>query len=108
MRSSVYSLVLTFFTFVLILPIIDAVGSVAKFKPWFTVTFASGISLFVFQDPYPTDKVFSTTTLGGANAGTQTMLAQYYPAIQLSLIVMAAYFFVALVLAIIVARRREM
>jgi len=108
MRSSVYSLVLTFFTFVLILPIVDAVGSVAKFKPWFTVTFASGISLFVFQDPYPTDKVLSTTTLGGPNAGTQTMLAQYYPAIQLSLIVMAAYFFVALVLAIIVARRREM
>src|SRR5674536_152152 len=46
MRSSVYSLVLTFFTFFLILPIVDAVGSIAKFKPWFSITFASEISRY--------------------------------------------------------------
>jgi ABC-2 type transport system permease protein len=108
MRSSVYSLVLTFFTFLLILPIVDAVGSYAKFKPWFSVTFASKISQYVFQNPYPTDIVLNTTAVGGPNAGTQVALAQYYPDVRLSLIVMAAYFFVAFVLAIILARRRDM
>ena len=109
MRSSVYSLVLTFFTFFLILPIIDAVGSVAKFKPWFSVTFANGISQYIFQNPYPADKVFTTTAAGGPSAGVQTYsLVQYYPEIRLSLIVMTAYFIVAFALSIIIARRREM
>jgi hypothetical protein len=40
----VYSLVLTFFTFLLTLPIVDALGAIAKFKPWFSLTFSSGIS----------------------------------------------------------------
>ncbi len=109
MRSSVYSLVLTFFTFFLILPIVDAVGSFAKFKPWFSVTFASGISQYVFQSPYPTDIVFNTTTFGGPSAGaTSFSLVQYYPEIRLSLIVMAVYFVVAFVSAILIAQRREM
>jgi ABC-2 type transport system permease protein len=109
MRSSVYSLVLTFFTFFLILPIIDAVGSVAKFKPWFSITFANGIAQYVFENPYPTDKIFTTSAPGGPTAGVQTYsLAQYYPEIRLSLIVMAVYFIVAFALSIYLARRREM
>jgi ABC-2 type transport system permease protein len=99
MRSSVYSLVLTFFTFFLILPIVDAVGSVAKFKPWFVITFASLISQYIFQNPYPTDKVLNATAVS---------LVAYYPDVRLSLAVMAAYFVVAFLLAIVLARRREM
>ena len=109
MRSSVYSLVLTFFTFFLILPIIDAVGSIAKFKPWFSVTFASGISQYIFQSPYPTDKVFNATAFSGPSAGARSLsLVQYYPEIRVSLIVMAVYFVVAFLLAILIAQRREM
>ena len=99
MRSSVYSLILTFFTFFLILPIVDAVGSVAKFKPWFVITFASLISQYIFQNPYPTDKVLNATAVS---------LVAYYPDVRLSLAVMAAYFVVAFLLAIVLARRREM
>ncbi|MCJ7638456.1 MAG: ABC transporter permease [Euryarchaeota archaeon] len=109
MRSSVYSLVLTFFTFFLILPIVDAVGSIAKFKPWFSVTFASGISQYIFQSPYPTDKVFNATAFSGPSAGARSLsLVQYYPEIRVSLIVMAVYFVVAFLLAILIAQRREM
>jgi ABC-2 type transport system permease protein len=109
MRSSVYALVLTFFTFFLILPIVDAVGSIAKFKPWFSVTFASGISQYIFQSPYPTDKVFNTTAFSGPSAGARSFsLVQYYPEIRLSLIVMAVYFVIAFLLAILIAQRREM
>jgi len=113
MRSSVYSLMLTFFTFFLILPIVSAVGEVAKFKPWFSVTFASGIATNIFQTPYPTDTVTATTGGGGlgassAAAGQTISVAQYYPTVTLSLAVMAAYFIVAFLLAIVLARRREM
>jgi ABC-2 type transport system permease protein len=109
MRSSVYSLVLTFFTFFLILPIIDAVGSFAKFKPWFSITFANGIARYVFDNPYPTDLIYKTSAPGGLTTGLQTYsLAQYYPEIRLSLIVMAVYFTVAFALSIFLARRREM
>jgi ABC-2 type transport system permease protein len=108
MRSSVYSLVLTFFTFFLILPIVDAVGSIAKFKPWFSITFASDIARYIFENPYPTDKVVQTATQA-PSGGTQSLsLVQYYPEIRLSLMVMAAYFVVAFVLSIIIAQRREM
>jgi len=109
MRSSVYSLVLTFFTFLLILPMIDLVGSIAKFKPWFTVTFANGISQYIFDNPYPIDKTFTTIIPHGPEAGTQAFsLAQYYPEIRLSLLVMAAYFVFAFVLGILIARKRDM
>jgi ABC-type transport system involved in multi-copper enzyme maturation permease subunit len=108
MRSSVYSLVLTFFTFLLILPIIDAVGAIATFKPWFSLTFASGISQYVFRSPYPIDNVLTKTALTGPSSGMQIPVTQYFPAIPLSLIVMAAYFFFAFALAIILAGRREM
>lgn len=109
MRSSVYSLVLTFFTFFLVLPIVDVVGSIAKFKPWFSITFASGISQCIFQNPYPTDKELTTTAFAGPSAGPQALaLSRYYPDVRLSLVVMAAYFFVAFALAIILARRRDM
>jgi ABC-2 type transport system permease protein len=109
MRSSVYSLVLTFFTFFLILPIIDAVGSIAKFKPWFSVTFANGISQYIFENPYPTERAFNTTPVGGPHTGAQTFsLVQYYPEIRLSIIVMVAYFVIAFVLSFLIARRREM
>jgi ABC-2 type transport system permease protein len=109
MRSSVYSLVLTFFTFFLVLPIVDVVGSIAKFKPWFSVTFASGISQCIFQNPYPTDKEWTTTAFAGPSVGPQALsLSRYYPDVRLSLVVMAAYCFVAFLLAIILAQRREM
>ena len=108
MRSSVYSLVLTFFTFFLILPLIDAVGSYTKFKPWFSITFANGIARYVFDNPYPTDQIYTSSGPGGLTTGLQTYsLAQYYPEIRLSLIVMAVYFIVAFALSIFLTRRRE-
>ena len=112
MRSSVYSIMLTFFTFFLILPIVDALGTIAKFKPWFSITFANGISQYIFQNPYPTDKVLSATApleLSAAVGGTQaSSIVQYYPDVRLNLVVMAAYFVVAFVFSILLVQRREM
>jgi ABC-2 type transport system permease protein len=113
MRSSVYSLILTFFTFFLILPIVSAVGELAKFKPWFSITFASEIATDILKNPYPTDTMIATTAGRGPGAGVPAPGAlisgtQYYPTVTVSLVVMAAYFIVSFLLAIVLTRRREM
>ncbi len=107
-RSSVYSVVLTFFTFFLILPIIDRVGaSIAHFKPWFTITFASGIVLDIFQQPYPVD-VVRTVERTFRNTTRTLTVAQYYPSVAQALAVIFVYFIIGLILALYITKRREM
>lgn len=112
MRSSVFSLILTFSTFSLILPIFDAISAIAKFKAWFSITFASGIATNILHNPYPTDKVVTTTVGAGANRGSaaaqMVSVGRYYPAVPVSLAVLTAYFIVAFLLAVVLMRRREM
>jgi ABC-type transport system involved in multi-copper enzyme maturation permease subunit len=110
MRSSVHSLILTSFTLLLILPIFDLVSQMAKFKAWFSITFASGITTNVLQDPYPTDKVITTAAGGPVDSGSAQMalISRYYPSVPVSLAVLAAYFIVAFLLAIALTKRRDM
>jgi ABC-type transport system involved in multi-copper enzyme maturation permease subunit len=106
-RSSVYSIVLTFFTFFLILPIIDSLGaSIAHFKPWFTLTFASGIVLDILQQPYPVD-VVRTVERTFRNSTRTLTVAQYYPSVPQALAVIFVYFIVGLILALYITKRRE-
>jgi ABC-type transport system involved in multi-copper enzyme maturation permease subunit len=107
-RSSVYSIVLTFFTFFLILPIIDSLGaSIAHFKPWFTLTFASGIVLDILQQPYPVD-VVRTVERTFRNTTRTLTVAQYYPSVAQALAVIFVYFIIGLILALYITKRREM
>jgi len=108
LRSSVYSTVLTFFTFFLILPIIDRVGSsIAHFKPWFSITFASGIVLDILQQPYPVD-VVRTAERTFRNTTRTLTVAQYYPSVAQGLAVIFVYFIIGLILALFITKRREM
>jgi len=107
-KSSVYSIVLTFFTFFLILPIIDSLGaSLAHFKPWFTLTFASGIVLDILQQPYPVD-VVRTVERTFRNTTRTLTVAAYYPSVPQALAVIFVYFIVGLILALYITKRREM
>jgi len=111
MKSSVTSLVLTFFMLFMILPIVDAVGTIAKFKPWFSITFASGIITNILKQPYPKDAVQTIPILSNATQTTapaSISIAQYYPDIYASIIVMVAYLVGAFVLSLIIARMRQM
>ncbi len=103
-----YSIVLTFFTFFLILPIIDSLGaSIAHFKPWFTLTFASGIVLDILQQPYPVD-VVRTVERTFRNTTRTLTVAQYYPSVAQALAVIFVYFIIGLILALYITKRREM
>jgi ABC-2 type transport system permease protein len=112
MKSTVTSLVLTFFMLFMILPIVDAVGAIAKFKPWFSVTFAAGIITNILKQPYPTDVVQTIPTFAGnasqATAATSLTIAQYFPEVNTSIAVMVAYLVGAFILSLIIARMRQM
>ncbi len=112
MKSTVTSLVLTFFMLFLILPIVDAVGALAKFKPWFSITFAAGIVTNILKQPYPKDVVQTIPTVvanaSQATTPTSITIAQYYPDINTSIAVMVAYLVGAFILSLIIARMRQM
>jgi len=103
LKSTVSSSVLTFFLFLLILPIIESVLTFSGVKPWFSLNFAGGTVTYIMQNPYPRD---STITLPPGAGGMQ--IAQYYPVVSISLAVMLAYTFFSLLLAYWRFNRREL
>ena len=92
----------------MILPIIDRVGSsIAHFKPWFSITFASGIVLDIFQQPYPLDMV-RTVERTFRNTTRTLTVAQYHPSVAQGLAVIFVYFIIGLILSLVITKRREM
>jgi hypothetical protein len=61
MRSSVYSLILTFFAFFPSLPIVDTVGEIRQVQAVVFEIFASGIATDILKNPYPTHAMIATT-----------------------------------------------
>ncbi len=105
MKGTAGSLILTFALFFFVLDIISSImGSLGGIKPWFLVNFAGTSLSYVTTDPYPVDTVQSLDI----GAGQSMTFYSFYPDIGLSIAVMAVYAAVALVLAYLIFRRREM
>jgi ABC-2 type transport system permease protein len=104
MKGGTGALVLTFFMFFLILPILDGVFTFARVKPDFSLTFAAGAIQYVMQTPYPTD-FFQEIPIGG---GQVFEISVYYPDVALAAIVMVAYMIVGIVIGIWFFNKREM
>jgi ABC-2 type transport system permease protein len=103
MKGSTGSLILTFALFLFIFSIITSVLSLSGVEPWFILTFAGGTIADITQVPYP---VTTTTNIGnGAQAIT---LNNYIPDVGVAIAVMVAYAVVALLLAYVFFKRREM
>ena len=95
MKSVALAYVLVFFFFFMIMDIIDVMFMAARVTPWASLTFSSGIILFILYVPYPTD----------IDLGPFIMK---YPEIGVSLAVMALYFIIALGLAFWLFSKKEM
>jgi len=93
LKSTVSSSVLTFFLFLLILPIIESVLIFSGVKPWFSLGFAGDTVKYIMQNPYPMDSSMVVPVGGG-----RMQIAQY-PVVSISLAVMLAYTFFSLLLA---------
>jgi len=104
MKGGTGALVLTFFLFFLILPILDGVFTVSRVKPDFSLTFVAGAIQYVMQSPYPSD-FFQEIPIGG---GQVMEIGIYYPDVAIAAGVMVAYMVVGVILAMWFFNRREM
>jgi len=103
-KGATGSLVLTFFTLLMILPMIAGILPIGEIKPWFIVTFCGSVITAIMTKPYPTDYMQSFD-MGNGDLMTYW---SYYPEIWLSLAVIAVYAVVSLVLGLYLFKRREM
>lgn len=99
LKGSTGAIVLTFFLFVIILPIIDGVSAVAGVKVSASITFAAGVIQFILQTPYPHD---TTQTIQAFT------LHQYYPDPAIAAITIFVYAAIAIVLSLVLFKRKEL
>lgn len=99
LKGSTGATVLTFFLFIMILPIVDSVSMFAGVKIEGSVTFSAGALIYVLTDPYPVDE--------SQDFGVFTM-NMFYPDPVLAHAVMLGYAAVALVLGIYLFNRKQL
>jgi ABC-2 type transport system permease protein len=100
MKGTTGAIVLTFFLLFMILPIIDGVGSVSGFKASWSLTFTAGTISSILISPYPIDTV--------TDYGRGFMFHNYYPDPAVAAIVMLVYTIVAVVISMVLFRRKQM
>ena len=99
LKGSTGAIVLTFFLFMIILPIVDGVSSFAGVKIEASVTFAANVITYIVIDPYPVDsyvEAFGFT------------IYSYYPTVSSAAIVMFVYAVVAMALSMLMFKRKQL
>ncbi len=105
MKGSTGALILTFAMFLFVFNIVTSlIGALGGVKPWFMIDFAGSTLSYITSNPYPVDNV-QTIDIGGGQTFTSYM---FYPDVGVSIAVMVAYTVVALLLAYVFFKRREM
>jgi ABC-2 type transport system permease protein len=105
MKGSTGALILTFALFLFVFNIAtQLIGAVGGIKPWFMIDFAGSTLNYINSNPYPVDSV-QTIDIGGGQTFTSYL---FYPEVGLSIAVMVVYAVVALLLAYVFFKRREM
>ena len=100
MKGTTGATVLTFFLFIMILPIVDSVSMFAGVKLEGSVTFSAGVIQYILSDPYPVD-----TTM---DVGAGFTLHSYYPDPGLAALIMLIYAVVAVVISLVLFKRKEL
>lgn len=100
LKGTTGATVLTFFLFVMILPIVDGISLFAGVKIEASLTFAAGALIYVLIDPYPTD--WSQEMPGGFS------FTNFYPTPETAALVLVAYTVVALLLSMFLFKRRQL
>lgn len=103
MRGTVGSTLLTFFLFLLILPMIEGVLTFVGVKPSLSITFAGGVLAYILQVPYPVDEVRAFPP-----NNPQITIHIFYPEVLLSIALMVAYTFIFLLMALWIFKRKQM
>lgn len=99
LKGSTGATVLTFFMFIMILPIVDSVSIFTGVKIEGSVTFAAGVIVYILSDPYPVD---TSQSIAGFT------FSNFYPDPTLAAITMFAYAAVALFIAVVLFKRKQL
>jgi ABC-2 type transport system permease protein len=99
LKGTTGATVLTFFLFIMILPIVDSITIFTGSKFDASLTFAGGVITDILLDPYPVDWSQSI-------AGFE--INNFYPAPATAAIVMLAYAVVAVVVSLILFKRKQL
>jgi ABC-2 type transport system permease protein len=99
LKGSTGAIVLTFFMFLMILPIVDGMSMVAGVKVEGSLTFAAGAIQYILYDPYPTD---STLEMPGMT------FSSFYPDPGMAALVMMSYAVIGLALGILMFKRKQL
>jgi len=101
MKGTTGATVLTFFLFIMILPIVDSVGRFSASKPSWSVTFSAGVMSNILTSPYPTDGISEFSRAG-------ITIHNYIPDPATAAIVILVYAVVAVAISMVLFRRKEM
>jgi len=99
LKGSTGATVLTFFMFIMILPIVDSVSIFSGVKIEGSVTFAAGVIVYILSDPYPVD---SSQSVAGFT------FSNFYPDPALAAITMFVYAAAALLIALLLFKRKQL
>lgn len=100
MKGTTGAQVLTFALFLFIFSMVTQLLTMSDVKPWFIVTFASGVIGDITQEPYPVDR--------SSSGEGPFAVSSFVPDVGVSMAVMAAYALVSLMLTYYFFKRREM
>ena len=100
MKGSTGATVLTFFLFIMILPIIDGISMVSGVKVEGSLTFAGGVISSILMDPYPVDEM--------QDFGQGMSFYSFYPDPAMAALVMVIYAVVAIVLSLVLFKRKQL
>jgi len=100
MKGSTGATVLTFFLFIMILPIIDGISMVSGVKVEGSLTFAGGVMSNILMDPYPVDVK--------QDYGQGMSFYNFYPDPAMAALVMVIYAIVAMILSLVLFKRKQL
>jgi ABC-2 type transport system permease protein len=100
MRGSTGATVLTFFLFIMILPIIDGISMVSGVKVEGSLTFAGGVIVNILMNPYPVDST--------QDFGQGMTFSQFYPDPAMAALVMVIYAVIALILSMVLFKKKQL
>jgi ABC-2 type transport system permease protein len=100
MKGTTGATVLTFFLFIMILPIIDGISMFSGVKVQGSLTFAGGVIVNILMNPYPVDST--------QDFGQGVSFSQFYPDPGIAALVMVVYAVVALILSMILFKKKQL
>lgn len=94
-----------FLTFV-VLGLVEYFLLLMESKPWWSITYAAGIIIYIFEIPYPKDQLIEVPSL--FVPGQQQTIVNFIPEVGLSVGVFLLYIMIGLMASLLLFKRKEM